>query len=410
MNVTGGNEAILASQGIVTISGGTVIAKGNGDNSYGIYSTKDVVISDGEIDAEGKSMGIGGSVKNAIAGTGWTNTAGTEGGTAIAVSTEGQDLGSYKKVQFPVMYPLWVGRTQVTSENASNITGGDPVTASYNAETHILTLNNANITTGKPVGGPVYGIYYAGSDNLVIHLTGDNSVIGTERFNCGIGLNGKGALTISGSGSLRTSGSDFGITAGQTIKIESGSITASADNLAITSDKDLEISGGTVKATGSNIGIYSWSSIKISGGEVTAAEGKLGIYSSSIEISGGTVNVSGSDIGIKAETDILIANNCQVVAAGNTALDGNVKNAIAGTGWTDTEGKQGRADIAVSETGQTLSFRKVQFPAHIHEFTGIVSGATLTAACTSGCPDGYDINPAIRAVDIIIYTYERLFP
>ena len=68
-----------------------------------------------------------------------------------------------------------------------------------------------------------------------------------------------------------------------------------------------------------------------------------------------------------------------MVAAGNTALDGTVKNAIAGTGWTDTEGKQGRADIAVSETGQTLSFKKVQFPSdHKHKFTGTVNGAWVT--------------------------------
>ena len=41
-------------------------------------------------------------------------------------------------------YDLWVGGTQVTSENASDILGNGK--ASYNASTNTLTLNGAEIT------------------------------------------------------------------------------------------------------------------------------------------------------------------------------------------------------------------------------------------------------------------------
>ena len=42
--------------------------------------------------------------------------------------------GMLVTLNIPVSYPLWVGGTQVTSANASNITKSDPVVASYDPE------------------------------------------------------------------------------------------------------------------------------------------------------------------------------------------------------------------------------------------------------------------------------------
>ena len=83
----------------VTINGGTVNASGR---SAGLYSySGSVKINGGSVTATGGSSAINAdSVTNAMAGTGWTDTAGTEGETAIPVSTEGQSLIEYKKVQF----------------------------------------------------------------------------------------------------------------------------------------------------------------------------------------------------------------------------------------------------------------------------------------------------------------------
>ena len=90
--------------GNVTIGGGaSVVAEGN----HGIYTgSGQVTIEDGAsviatgTGDDGAAFSEWGSVKNAIPGIGWTDAAGTEGKSDIAISTEGQKL-TYKKVQFP---------------------------------------------------------------------------------------------------------------------------------------------------------------------------------------------------------------------------------------------------------------------------------------------------------------------
>lgn len=91
------SDGICSQGGTVTISGGEVTA----ETKSGIgMSSSNVTIESGEIVAIGNEKGIGGTVVNAIRGTGWTDRDGTAGKTGIAVSTAGQSL-DYKKVQFP---------------------------------------------------------------------------------------------------------------------------------------------------------------------------------------------------------------------------------------------------------------------------------------------------------------------
>lgn len=100
--------------GTVSFEGGTITATGKGSEiEAGSVSTASsgvagivaptIEIKSGinSLTATGKEMAIAGTVKNEIAGTGWTDKAGTAGKTAIAINTEGQDLEAYKKVQFP---------------------------------------------------------------------------------------------------------------------------------------------------------------------------------------------------------------------------------------------------------------------------------------------------------------------
>ncbi|WP_029073259.1 DUF6273 domain-containing protein [Kandleria vitulina] len=139
-----------------------------------------------------------------------------------------------------------------------------------------------------------------------------------------------------------------------TVNISGGSVTVTVtDDVqnAICADGRITINGGTVKATGGfDSAISTSTGITISGGTVTATtpvEGAAGInagdYSNDVTISGGEFTA----IGARGSIDYA-----------------KVKNAIAGTGWTNTEGTEGKADIAISETGQKLSsYKKVQFPA-----------------------------------------------
>ena len=109
--------------------------------SYGISSYTLEISENSTVTATGGISAIDRSgppecVKNAIPGTGWTNTEGTEGKTTIAVSSEGQDISSYKKVQFPAVK--------------------EPSTVTKAPEAKTLTYNGsaqALVTAGEATGG-----------------------------------------------------------------------------------------------------------------------------------------------------------------------------------------------------------------------------------------------------------------
>ena len=107
---------------------------------------------------------------------------------------------------------LWVNGVNIL-ENSEEA----PMGVSYNAETGVLTLENAEITqagSSSPAGG--IGIY---SDRaLTIVLKGQNSIAG-EGIECGICLN-DGTLTLSGEGSLEVSGKEVGIAAYAGVTVE----------------------------------------------------------------------------------------------------------------------------------------------------------------------------------------------
>ena len=82
-------------------------------------------------------------------------------------------------------YNLWVGGVEVTSDNASNITGkGITGTVTYDDSTKTLTLNNVNIDSVYSfrnwAGTDSAGIYVSSDFNgdLTIKLVGENTITG----------------------------------------------------------------------------------------------------------------------------------------------------------------------------------------------------------------------------------------
>ena len=67
------------------------------------------------------------------------------------------------KISEAETYPLWIGETQVTSINDTNILGNNTVSFANNT----LTLDNAEINSG---------VYWNDSENLTIALNGENSI------------------------------------------------------------------------------------------------------------------------------------------------------------------------------------------------------------------------------------------
>ena len=117
----------------------------------------------------------------------------------------------------PTSYNLWVGGVEVTSDNASNITGeGITGTVTYDDSTKTLTLNNVNIDSvysfengvGKDSAGIYVSIDFDG--DLTIKLVGENTITGkltgsdissygffTMGFSTDLIFDGSGSLNIS---------------------------------------------------------------------------------------------------------------------------------------------------------------------------------------------------------------------
>ena len=93
-------------------------------------------------------------------------------------------------------YPITVAGVQVTDENATTGITGDNIygTVTYDAENHILTLANVEIT----------GFIYSGLEALTIELTGTNTISGGIQSN----NESEGDLNFTGTGSLEMTGQD----------------------------------------------------------------------------------------------------------------------------------------------------------------------------------------------------------
>ena len=222
-----------------------------------------------------------------------------------------------------------------------------------------LTLTNANIS-GE------YGIYSSaqvGGINIV--LVGNNTI--TSNANEGIKIDGN-PLNISGEGTLTVNGSTNGIYA-SSVTIDSGAVTIGGNG---------------------NNGINTWNNVIVNGGIVNASGTACGIYvsSASVTINGGTVVAGSSECKSGITANILNVNSGtkSFVAVGKEkALDCNyIMNEIPGVGWTNTEGTEGEAYIAINKDpghgGEDLeSYKKVRFP----QQPEVIEGANQTVSAGS---------------------------
>lgn len=321
-------------------------------------------------------------------------------------------------------YNLWLGSERVTSENLSG-TGWR-----FSEGTNTLTLENYSYSgTGMNYGGAIYYQEEKGETPLTINLIGQNKVVNTEGSKVSAGIyidestKGWGAndVIITGNGSLYSEGVDGIYIYHGNLTIQNGSVEAKGTSIDGIVASTLTVTGGEFTATGgkgsltdnslseiSPCGILA-SYFKMSGGTVTATGGNTsknnsyGLLAEST-ISGGTLtatggNAPGSSIGIGGS--LVDIQSGSVIAVGNTYGIGttkndknNVKNTIAGTGWTDKDGTTGKTSIAANtEVHSLIAFKKVQFPAasdpkHSVTLTGganaAVSGGSTTQSNLTG--------------------------
>ena len=445
--IGGGNGSAGSN---VTITGGTVTATG-GSGAKGIgggaYSSDDGTLTvDNTHFVYSHTEEINESNKSSVDAVQGTGTA----FTAMDLTRNRYMLVTTEAVTKYSLWVGGVQVTSANAADVLGEADGDGATVTYTPATTgetptpaTLTLNGASITTGcNPQGSSsVYGVYYSGSDALTIELgTDDKNTI--EGLYGGIySANNEVDLTIDGEGILEINASNIGInTEGNMIINDcTMSITATAKyGVGIGSNGNVTINSGSVDVTATaedGRGIFAQGNVMLADCSVTA-EGKWqGIMCvHDMTINGGIVNVSG-EAGLSAYNDLLVEDSTvtaegtdygvigvnSVTISGSTvtatstsnnnglglysegivtidggeftaigsdkAIDGTVKNSIAGTGWTNTAGTEGEMAIDASTTGQNLSsYKKVHFLAHDHSFSYTVSGATITATCTAeGC-------------------------
>ena len=230
-------------------------------------------------------------------------------------------------------YPLKVGGTQVTSENAGNIDGSNK--ASYDANTNTLTLN------GYSYSGDGCCINYTGNADLNLELTGKNTITYTNTQN-GIYVP-NASLCVSGTGSLILNSQGIGIYNGKNITIQN--VTLNIESQA----NGINCPGNAVTIENSSV----------------TSKGLSGISAADIEISESTVECSGTSYGIVGTSTITIGSDItSLTVSGNTgAAYGTVKNSVAGMGWNAVDGTGEGTEIDVNTSGASLeNYKKLLFP------------------------------------------------
>ena len=271
------------------------------------------------------------------------------GGEEPTLATQGDPVLTPQDDDFP----LSIGGVPVPKTKPS----GDGW--SFDAASNTLTLNNY----GAGVDLAPVGIDYNGDKELTIVVNGDNTVQG--------GFAGiwsyLASITISGTGTLTAEGGHFGIWCGaseSTLTINGATVIATTPKV-----EQHSLALGVMDVEGGSRAIHVGKDITISDAEVTATGGEYGIFAGgSLNINSGTVAVeSAANYGIYAGDGVVVGKDVtSLIASGKLGAiqsDNKVKNAIAGLGWTDAAGTQGKTVIPVSEKGQTLpDYKRVQFP------------------------------------------------
>ncbi len=248
----------------------------------------------------GTSVKIRGNVFTAKGYTllGYTET---EGGTNAEYSVGDTYSTEADLTLYPVWqaetYGLWVGGTQVTSDNKDDILGDNKV--SFDPDTQTLTLNGADITTAYDLEGSKVGIFATGYENPADHplkklnlkLEGDNT-IAPALTGSGYGIYSDLQVTVSGSGSLTVGKNDAAYMMMAAVSAESFRMTGAELNLYGQMAGLLVEPGAYVEGVVIDGGTFNSTAVA-DGGVALGVDARYDDnYAAAVRISGGTVNLT----------------------------------------------------------------------------------------------------------------------
>ena len=354
--VSSKGDVIVAEGGELTAAAGAAEI-----DSSGVSASGDVTVLDAaRLRATGNTQAISGSVRNFIAGTGWTNAEGTEYRTEIAVSADPRPLTDFKHVRIPTLYDVWVGGVQVTGLNADDVLDDGTVSYTPAEETApaILTLKGAAITDGYE-GAAIF----AGVD-LTVFVETDSAATGPDSESNSCGILTYGDLNVTGPGTLTaTAGAakyiSYGVRAeeggvtvaeGGTLNAEGGAVTNGPSYGvyavgAVNVNGTLTAEGGAAKYT--SCGVYAVGDIAVNGtltatGDKSTNGSSYGVYTV------GAVNVNGT---LTATGGAAKYTSCGVYAVGDIAVNGTL-TATGSEANLYSYGVSAEGDVTVAEDGE----------------------------------------------------------
>lgn len=188
------------------------------------------------------------------------------------------------------LYDVWVGGTQLTSDNASTLVDG----MSYDDASKTLAFGKSAGITGVASSATKAGagIYAAGSLTIEVAETATLTVAGAEGIVSSAGVYVGGSLTVAGKGKLVSSakaggmpGGGQGIVSNDAISIEGGVSVDASGTGPSTGHGMVATNSVTVSTTGT---------VEATGSCPASGTNSSGIFASGIRVDSGTVVLSGS--------------------------------------------------------------------------------------------------------------------
>ncbi|MBQ4372114.1 MAG: hypothetical protein II803_06825, partial [Firmicutes bacterium] len=211
-------------------------------------------------------------------------------------------------------YYIYIGDTEITSSNASDVFGDG--TVSYDPSTKTLTLDNFTYEgQGYKNGSDFCGIRFSSSQDCTIELIGENSImLAPADENCSsYGLNyqmyGSGNVAFKGSGSLVIRSGDLSGTSTR----DSYGMYINCHSLTFGNDFTGSVTaiGGDLSYGGTTCGLYAYNGFDVFNGSLTGIGGnKTGdrggnsygiLYSRDSNIYGGSVTGVGGNVTTEIE-------------------------------------------------------------------------------------------------------------
>ena len=239
-----------------------------------------------------------------------------------------------------ITYNVWVGSTQVTEENATDVLGNN--TVSYNAATNTLTLNGLSLSDqgheGTVQDDTVFASIFSQDDLNIVLAKGSTNTISTTGSIGNAQVLGAAAMaedgsagmvSVSGSGSLSVTQTlspstayAVGIFGGEVDVTDAGlnfRTFGSGYTMGIGADK-LDILNADITCSGMAFGLTGTSSLSVSGDSHIKATGSMG----ALYCAEGTVSVDTglTILGSPQENDFENLSVAQVSSYGNNIVVG----------------------------------------------------------------------------------------